>query len=228
VIVAVLAGREPAARYSLHRGYVDAVWAAGATPVVVVPGPPDDPERGLEALATADAVLLSGGGDVHPSCYGAAPEAGLMDLDPGRDAFETAAVHWALGSGRRVLGICRGAQLLNVALGGDLVQDLPSAGLPGHWQLDSQYVPVHGITAEAGSAAAAALGGADRVNSIHHQAVRSPGAGLTVTAWSPDGVVEAVEGDDVLGLQWHPERLLGQDPRHLAAFAWLAGTRVTA
>jgi putative glutamine amidotransferase len=228
VIVAVLAGREPAARYSLHRGYVDAVWAAGATPVVVVPGPPDDPERGLAALAGAGAVLLSGGGDVHPSCYGAAPDAELMDLDPDRDAFEHAAVHWALGSGRRVLGICRGAQLLNVALGGDLVQDLPSAGLTGHWQLESQDRPVHGVVATPGTAAHDALGGATEVNSIHHQAVRTPGAGLTATAWSPDGVIEAVEGDGVLGVQWHPERLAAEDARHLAPFRWLATSRVSA
>jgi putative glutamine amidotransferase len=225
VIVAVLAGREPAHRYSLHRGYLDAVSATGATPVVVVPGPWD---QAAEALALADAVLLTGGGDVDPRCYRGGTAAELMDVDPERDAFEIAAVHWARGTGRRVLGICRGAQVLNVALGGDLWQDLPSAGFTGHWRLDEEHAPVHEVVAAEGSAASVALGGAERVNSIHHQAVRTPGEGLTATAWSPDGVVEATEGEGLLGLQWHPERLVGRDPRHLAPFAWLAGATVTA
>jgi putative glutamine amidotransferase len=225
VIVAVLAGREPADRYSLHRGYLDALWAVGAIPVVVLPGPP---EQARAALELAGALLVSGGGDVDPAVYGASPQAELMDLDPDRDAFEVAAVRWATATGRRVLGICRGAQVVNVALGGDLVQDLPSAGLPGHWRLEDQYSPVHEIQAVPGSAAHASLSGAARVNSIHHQAIRTPGEGLVVSAWSPDGVVEAVEGDGVLGLQWHPERLHGADARHLAPFTWLAGSRVTA
>ena len=220
-----MAGREPAARYSLHRGYVDAVWRVGATPLVVVPGPA---ERMHEVLGLAEAVLVSGGGDVDPSCYGAITGAALMDLDPDRDAVEIAAVHWAMAGGRRVLGICRGAQVLNVALGGDLVQDLPGAGFHGHWRLEDETSPVHDIACTPGSAAEAALGGATRVNSIHHQAVRTPGQGLTVTAWSPDGVVEAIEGEGVLGVQWHPERLAAADPRHLAPFSWLVGTRVVA
>lgn len=224
MIVAVLAGREPAHRYSLHRGYVDAVQASGATPVVVLPGPW---EQALEALELADAVLLSGGGDVDPWCYGGSAEAELLEVDPIRDAFEIAAVHWARATGRRLLGICRGAQLLNVALGGDLVQDLPTAGFSGHSQADDPHRPVHGVSAVPGSAAASALAGADRVNSLHHQAVRTPGAGLEVTAWSPDGVVEAVEGEGVLGLQWHPERLFATEPRHLAPFRWLVAARVT-
>lgn len=226
--VAVLAGREPSARYSLHRGYVDAVWAAGATPVVVLPGPPDEPERGLEALLGVDALLLTGGGDVDPACYGAAPTAELMEIDLARDVFETAALLWATGSGRRVLGICRGAQLLNVALGGDLVQDLPTDGRHGHSQPERPAEAVHAVMADVGSAALGALGGADRVNSIHHQAVRTLGEGLVVSARSPDGVIEAIEGDDVLGLQWHPERLFATDRRHLAAFRWLVGARVPA
>lgn len=145
----------------------------------------------------------------------------LVDVDPDRDALELTAVRRSVAEGRPVLGICRGAQLVAVALGGTLVQDLPGAGCPGHWEEVRQYEPVHGIRAEPGSAAEQALGGATTVNSIHHQAVHDPGPGLRASAWSPDGAVEAVEGPGVLGVQWHPERLVGSDPRHLAPFAWL-------
>jgi putative glutamine amidotransferase len=221
VRVAVLAGREPAARYSLHRGYLDALWSLDAMPFVVVPPYERPPQLGLAALEGAEAVLLTGGGDVHPSCYRSTPVTDLMDVDMSRDAFEIAAVRWATATGRRLLGICRGAQMINVALGGNLVQDLPSAGFPGHWRLDREHVDAHAVSAEPGSAAAGALGGAQSVNSVHNQAVATPAAGLTASAWSQDGVVEAVEGDGVLGLQWHPERMIAADPRHLAAFRWL-------
>jgi putative glutamine amidotransferase len=99
--------------------------------------------------------------------------------------------------------------------------DLPTAGLSGHWELERQAEPVHGIEAKPGSLAAAALAGATEVNSIHHQAVLEPGPLLEATAWSPDGSIEAVESATVLGIQWHPERLFRTDSRHLAPFRWL-------
>jgi putative glutamine amidotransferase len=105
-------------------------------------------------------------------------------------------------------------------MGGRLVTDLPDAGFEGHWQEARQCEPVHAVEAERGSLARAALGGARDVNSIHHQAVADPGR-LQVTACSADGVVEALEGPGILGVQWHPERLLATDPRHLAPFRWL-------
>jgi putative glutamine amidotransferase len=125
--------------------------------------------------------------------------------------------------GRRVLGICRGMQIMAVASGGTLHQHLPTAGFEHHWEESRQYEPVHEVIADAGSKAAFALGGTVKVNSIHHQAVRKAGEGLHATAWSDDGVIEAVEGDELLGVQWHPERLLDSDGRHLAPFRWLAG-----
>jgi putative glutamine amidotransferase len=223
MIVAVFCGREPAHRFSLHRGYVDAVWATGATPMVVPPAPSGDPSRVIELLGHADAVLFAGGGDVGAHHYGAGAEHPLMDVDDDRDRTELFAARWALDTGRRVLGVCRGAQLVNVVLGGDLVPDLPQSGFHGHWNLDRQGEPVHPVSADPGTGAAMALAGRTEVNSIHHQAVGRIGDGLRATAWSPDGVVEALEGDGVLGVQWHPERLVPQDPRHLAAFRWLAG-----
>jgi len=113
--------------------------------------------------------------------------------------------------------------VLGVAFGGTLHQDLTAAGFSQHhWEEDRQYEPVHAIRAEPGSRAEGALADANKVNSIHHQAVRDPGS-LVATAWSDDGVIEAIEGDGVLGVQWHPERLLAYDACHLAAFAWLVG-----
>jgi putative glutamine amidotransferase len=221
--VAILAGRQPEHRYSLQRGYVDAVWALGATPIMLTPPPADVPLDGfLEVVIGCDGLLISGGGDVDPRAYGEEPAVPLMELDPDRDRGEIAALHAARAAGRPVLGICRGVQLLAVALGGALHQDLAVAGFgTRHWEEERQHEPVHPIVADPGSLAARALGGTSTVNSIHHQAVRDPGSTLTATAWSDDGVIEAVEGDGLLGVQWHPERLAHLDARHLAPFAWL-------
>lgn len=224
--IAVLAGREPPHRYSVHHAYVDAVWAVDAAPVVVPPPPLETPlDRYLEVIAGCDAVLVAGGGDVNPLAYGEAPVAPLMDVDAARDRAEIAAVELVVALGRPLLGICRGVQLLAVALGGALHQDLALAGYDNHWEEERQFEPVHGVSAEAGSLASHALGGAHTVNSIHHQGVRDLGPALRATAWSGDGVIEAVEAVDakgtLLGVQWHPERLLVADPRHLAAFIWL-------
>jgi len=220
--VAVLVGHEPERRYSVHRGYVDALWAAGATPILLAP-PADTSavDRYVEAALGCDAVCVTGGGDVDPAFYGAVAEDGLMSVDPPRDAAEVAAVRAAAEAGRPVLGICRGIQLVAVAFGGSLHQDLTRAGFSGHWAIEQEYEPAHAIEVESGSAALVALGGANTVNSIHHQAVRDPGPGLVATAWSPDGVIEAVEGPGVLGVQWHPERLWPTDERHIAPFVWL-------
>jgi putative glutamine amidotransferase len=221
-IVAVIIGREPAHRYSVHRGYVDAIAAAGGLPLVLpavaVSGAH---ERVLEVVAQADGLLLTGGGDVDPATYGEAAAPEVYDLDPGRDALEIEAYRAARSLGVRVLGICRGIQIMAVASGGALHQHLPSAGFDHHWDEHRQYEPVHEIVADPGTAAERALAGSVKVNSIHHQAVRDPGSGLRATAWSDDGVIEAVEGDGALGIQWHPERLLDSDERHLAAFRWL-------
>ena len=225
-LVAVIVGREPVHRYSVHRGYVDAVAIAGGVPLVL---PAIDAagarDRFLEVVAQADALLLTGGGDVDPGCYGEAAAPEVYDLDPGRDALEIEAFRTARAAGVRVLGICRGIQIMAVASGGTLHQHLPSAGFEHHWEEHLQYQPVHEVLADPGTAAALALAGSVKVNSIHHQAVRDPGNGLLPTAWSDDGVIEAVEADDVLGIQWHPERLLASDDRHLAPFRWLLETR---
>lgn len=219
-LIGVSIGRYPAERYSVHRGYEDAIWACGGHPLLLLPTPGEHLAHTLALAGQCDAFVLTGGGDVGPERYGGPTDGELQDLDSTRDDTELALVDLARALSRPVLGICRGIQLLAVAHGGSLVPDLPTAGHDGHWDEERQHEPVHGVRAEPGSRAERALAGRDRVNSIHHQAVADPGD-LAATAHSHDGVIEAVEGPGVLGVQWHPERLLGWDLDHLAPFHWL-------
>jgi putative glutamine amidotransferase len=223
-VIGILVGRAPEERYSTHRGYVASVTAVGAVPVVLPAGPDVDPYALTTMVNHCRAIVVTGGGDVDPHHYGAArsesPDV-LMDVDPDRDIAEIVVTQYAMAQGKRVLGVCRGAQLLAVIGGGTLMFDLAEKGLDGHWDEERQYEPVHAVEAEVGSLAARILGSVERVNSIHHQAIADPGQSLRATAWSPDGVIEAVEGAGLLGVQWHPERLTATDPRHLAPFAWV-------
>ncbi|HTT88596.1 MAG TPA: type 1 glutamine amidotransferase [Acidimicrobiales bacterium] len=220
-LVALLCGRSPAERYSVHRGYVDAICAVGAQPVLVPSGEGANLENALELVAKCDAVVLTGGNDVDPALYGFQRGVGEKDIDPQRDRVEMAALELSHEAGRPVLGICRGIQVMAVAAGGTLVADLPAAGFAGHEQEASEGEAVHGVVADTGSHALRALAGATGVNSLHHQAVAEPGPTLRASAWSPDGVIEAIEAPGLLGLQWHPERMFKAYPRHLAAFRWL-------
>jgi putative glutamine amidotransferase len=225
-VVGILCGRSPEDRYSTHRGYVASVSAAGGIPVLLPSGPDVDPDAIATVVAQCRAIVVTGGGDVDPQRYGAPVDQLadiLMEVDPARDTTEVAVVETALNQGKRVLGVCRGAQLLAVLGGGTLILDLPAKGIEGHWNEVHQYEPVHGIQAEGGSIAAGILGSLTEVNSIHHQAIADPGQTLRATAWSPDGVIEAVESPGVLGVQWHPERMFGLDERHLAPFTWVVG-----
>ena len=212
-------GLEPEHRFSVHRGYIDALASVGAIPLVL-PAVGTAHERLLEAVAGADALLLTGGGDVDPGLYGATAAAEVTEVDPARDALEVWSYITMRQRGRKVLGVCRGIQVMAVAGGGSLHQDLPSAGYDGHWIHEREYEPVHAVTADTGTSASMALAGATKVNSIHHQAVLDPGD-LRATAWSDDGVIEAIEAEGALGVQWHPERLLDSDARHFAPFRWL-------
>ena len=223
-LVGILCGRSPAERYSTHRGYVSSVTAVGAVPVLLAAGPDADHDALTGVVDHCTAVVATGGGDVDPDLYaGARPAARdrLMDVDQARDISEIAVVQYARAQGKRILGVCRGAQLLAVMGGGTLIADLVEKGIEGHWDEERQYEPVHAVRAEPGSAAALVLGDVGRVNSIHHQAVADPGQTLRATAWSDDGVIEAVEAPGLLGVQWHPERLSALDQRHLGPFHWL-------
>jgi putative glutamine amidotransferase len=200
--------------------YCEAVARAGAIPFVL---PVLDPSDAGAVAASLDGLLLTGGGDVAAWCYGqeAVPEAGGMDAP--RDAWELALVEAAGGAGLPMLGICRGAQLLNVSAGGTLLQHLPALSDELHRVAAHDREPVHAVVIEPASRLADITGGGPiGVNSLHHQAVDRVGAGLRAVAWSPEGFVEAIEAVDApqVGVQWHPELLTGRGP-HARLFAWL-------
>jgi putative glutamine amidotransferase len=190
----------------LPASYVDSVAASGALPLLL---PPVDVPGAVEAaLDGLHGLVLTGGPDVDPASYGAArdPHTGLPRRT--RDAWETALARAALDRDLPVLAICRGIQVLNVALGGDLIQHLPdTVGNDTH----CPTVGVHGrhsVRLEAGTRIGALLGPETTVATYHHQAVDRLGAGLVATGWADDGTVEAVELDApgwVVGVQWHPE-----------------------
>jgi putative glutamine amidotransferase len=221
MIIGVFAGRSDS-RTDIYNAYLDALFRVGASPVLISPAYQDD--RLDEVLDVLDALLLAGGGDIEPRRYGQTPSVSLDGVDPLRDEAELRSLARMRRDGKRVLGVCRGAQLLAVAAGGSLVQDLPSAGMDGHRasRADSGYADArHTVKVEPATLTEQILDGLTEINSQHHQSILDPGDGLTVTAWAPDGAVEAIEGAGVLGVQWHPEFLIQDDSRHLRPFRWL-------
>lgn len=194
------------------RRYARWIGAAGIDVEWTRPGEPPPPDFA--------ALVLTGGGDVDPDLYGAARHPRTDMVNRARDESEIELVRLALERGRPMLGICRGLQVISVALGGRLIQHLPGAG-EVHARVEGRDSG-HPVDVEAGSRLAAALGSRADVNSAHHQALdpAAPGRGLRIVARSPGGIVEAVEGNGVpvLAVQWHPERM---PPGHPASRALL-------
>ncbi|MGI9079753.1 MAG: gamma-glutamyl-gamma-aminobutyrate hydrolase family protein [Acidimicrobiales bacterium] len=206
---------------ALERAYVDAVLRAGGVPLVL---PACDPAEVDAVAGCLDGLLLSGGGDVDPARYGATTSPEVSGVEPERDAWELALVAYALKVGLPILGTCRGAQVLNVAMGGTLVAHLPAVTWNEHCQRDRWSEVVHDVSVQRTSTLSAIVGAEVMgVNSLHHQAVDQVGTGLRAVGWADDGVIEAVEGlgsAPVLGVQWHPELLPGLEG-HAALFTWL-------
>ena len=197
--------------FLLPRNYVDAVHRAGALALLLAPDPAlvDDPD---EALDRIDGLMLAGGADIDPAAYGAPPHPKTIGSVPERDTFEVALVRRALERDLPLLGICRGMQVMNVACGGTLHQDLPE--LLGHEEhrrvLGSFDGADHDVRLAPGSLAARAAGEElHATKSHHHQGVDRLGDGLVVTGWAvPDELPEAIElprNEFALGVQWHPE-----------------------
>ncbi|MDT4921560.1 MAG: putative glutamine amidotransferase [Pseudonocardiales bacterium] len=185
--------------------YTQEIEAAGGIPVLF---PPLAPELAAGALDGVHGLLLAGGADVAPEQYGAPRDVHTGPARTDRDGWELALLHAALARDLPVLAVCRGMQVLNVALGGDLIQHLPDeVGSDLHCPLVGEHGR-HPVEVAAGSVLAGIVGARQDIATYHHQAVRRLGTGLTATAWAADGVVEAVELGNrswVHGVQWHPE-----------------------
>jgi putative glutamine amidotransferase len=207
-------GEPPQREMALGLKYLHAVEAAGGLPVVL---PPLEPEAVRPLLAHLSGICLSGGPDLDPGSYGQREHPELGPIEPEVDRFELALARLAWREGLPVLAICRGAQALNVARGGTLVQHLPDE--PGvtldHRQSEPGEQPTHPVEVSDGSLVARLMGTRrPEVNSFHHQAAARLGRGLRVVGRSPDGVVEAIEAADrpfVVGVQWHAECLADRE-----------------
>ncbi|HEX8206146.1 MAG TPA: gamma-glutamyl-gamma-aminobutyrate hydrolase family protein [Solirubrobacteraceae bacterium] len=200
---------EPGGRrdLALALAYPGAVSTGGGAPVIV---PPFAPENDVEAiLDRVDGVVLSGGPDIHPCLYGQEEHPELGPIDLGLDRFELGFVRRALERDLPILGICRGAELLNVARGGTLIQHVE-----GHRQKQEARITTHDVRVEKGSRLAKVLGVTRApVNTFHHQAVDVLGGGVRAVAWSDDGLVEGIELDGpdfAIGVQWHAEGLIDE------------------
>ncbi|MEU9886198.1 gamma-glutamyl-gamma-aminobutyrate hydrolase family protein [Sphaerisporangium sp. NPDC051011] len=204
----------PAPTVSLNMRYPHAVARAGGLPLVLPPTQADP----AAVVRTLDGLVLTGGGDLDPACYGQEPQAEVYGVNRERDRFELALLAAAEARRIPVLGICRGLQLINISRGGDLLQHVEES--LGHWQTGPSHEGAHRVVVTPGSRLAAMVGPEDLlVNSYHHQAINRLGEGLRVVAHA-GGLPEACETDDglVLGVQWHPEQMADDHERQLAIF----------
>ncbi len=214
-------GEPPRVEMALGLPYLRAVERAGGLPVVL---PPLALDRIAPLLDRLSGVLLSGGPDLDPSAYGSEAHPELGPTEPQLDAFEVELAREAEERGLPIVGICRGAQALNIARGGTLHQHVPEItdGSVVHRDSEPGKEARHAVRIAPGSLLAEVVGaGPIEVNSFHHQSVDKLGSDLGAVAWSDDGVVEAIEGRQeslLLGVQWHAETLVDDDPVELALF----------
>lgn len=229
VIGLTTSGRDERGAHSLPAAYAEAVVRAGGVPVLLPPV-----GDATAALAAAlDGLLLTGGGDLDPTLYGEAAHGSVYSVNPARDGIEVALARHAAQAGLPCLCICRGAQVLNVALGGSLVQHLPERVGDGlAHRVPPRRHAFHEVRVEPDTLLARVVGaGATLGASSHHQAVDRVGRGLRVNARAADGTVEGVELEGhpwLLAVQWHPELTAASDPRQQALFDGLVAAALGA
>ena len=204
------------------RGLVDVIHELGALPMVL----PDVPgAKGEDYAELFDGLIIPGGPDVDPTFFGEEPKWKIGSTNYKRDIFEKEIFQAFYKAGKPIFGICRGCQFINIMMGGTVYQDLVSENPKAtirHAQGTNGSYPTHHIQVEKDSALYQSLGDTAFVNSRHHQAVKSVGHGLTVTATAPDGVVECIESsqnNQIVAVQWHPENMWQEHPEMKQLFA---------
>ncbi|RFB18058.1 gamma-glutamyl-gamma-aminobutyrate hydrolase family protein [Bacillus sp. HNG] len=210
-IIGVTSHVELDSKHTLSNDYIQAVIQAGGIPVILPIGIDEDVSQ---LVTNLDGLLLTGGGDIDPFLFGEEPHPKLGAISPGRDDLEPAIIKEMIAADKPILAICRGIQILNIALGGDMYQDIYSqheTQLLQHSQKAPRYHFAHFVKAKEGSLLASIAGTTEfKVNTDHHQSVRHVPYPLDVSGVASDGIIEAIESTGhsfVLGVQWHPEGL---------------------
>lgn len=220
-IIGITASYGTNGNISMRPAYVDAIRENGGIGCLL--SRPTNPDEIAALAADLDGLLFAGGGDIDPVYYGETVAHPSVEITPERDTFELALFAAFIQTGKPIFGICRGIQLMNVALGGSLHQHIE-----GHRQSPTPGCqPVQPVAVEAGTRLAVLVGMADGasempVNTFHHQAVKVPGRGLIVSARAADGIIEAIELPDhpfFVGVQWHPELFYRDYPAARGLFA---------
>lgn len=199
-------------QYVLNNTYIQAIQQAGGFPFPIPTGMEEEQEQLIEML---DGLLLTGGGDINPLLFGEEPHRQLGEVSPSRDSIEVTLAQKMLNLDKPILGICRGEQVLNVAIGGDLYQDIYAQNekdILQHIQKAPRGHLTHYVQVEKGSLLESIVGQTElQVNSYHHQAVKQVPKPFRIVGIASDGIVEAIESTAhrfVIGVQWHPEELV--------------------
>lgn len=213
-LVGISCARSASGGTNLAKTYTNAITRAGGLPVILPTV--SDPAVARDLLEQLDGIVFSGGEDVNPSRYGEEVWNETVYVDSIRDNSDFLLAEAALASGKPILAICRGHQMMNVAMGGSLIQDIPTQ-VPD--SLRHGGGAMHKIGVEKDSFLYRLYGQDSlEVNSFHHQAVKDPAPGVRVTARAPDGVIEAYEAPGVIAVQFHPEKMVEDDPFWLPLF----------